>query len=134
MTEIANAQGFDLSIDPVAENLVNRIAPGTKFVGTLESSGGILVQGEFYGDLIIKGGPLVLDEDGVISGRVNCDSYALLAGRVLAPEGAECSELQIAGTAIMSGTFRAKANIVAGSFTTYDGADIDGRIKTAQRS
>lgn len=122
-----------MSIDPVAMNIVNRLAPGTKFSGEFECQGGILVEGSFVGSMVIKGGPLVLMPEGSITGSVTCDGDAFLAGKILAREGGEMSELNILGTALMTESLAAQANIVAGAFKSYEGAQVEGRIKTLNR-
>jgi|TARA_B110001454_G_C12428062_1_gene312303 hypothetical protein len=124
----------EIVIDPVAMKIVNRIAPGSKFSGTLECSGGLFVEGEFSGTAIVTGGPLVLMQTGVMRGSINCDQNAFLFGEIGALENGDLSELECHGAAFMTETLRAKANITAGSFKSYDGFEVEGRIKTIKRS
>jgi len=120
-------------IDPVGMNIVNRIAPGTKSTGTLECSGGLLVQGQFEGKLVIKDGPLVLMQGGVIAGDFDCSQDAYLFGTIGTKPGGEHSQLTVGGTAFMAETLQAKADITTCVFKTYEGAQVDGRIRTVPR-
>ena len=120
-------------IDPVGMNIVNRIAPGTKSTGTLECSGGLLVQGHFEGTLVVTDGPLVLMQGGVISGDFDCQQDAYLFGTIAQKPGGEQSQLTVGGAAFMADTLEAKADITAGVFKTYEGAQVDGRIRTGRK-
>jgi hypothetical protein len=120
-------------IDPVGMNIVNRIAPGTKFTGVLECSGGLLVQGQFEGTLVVADGPLVLMQEGVMSGDFDCKQDAYLFGTILAKQGGEQSLLTAGGAAFMAETLEAKADITATAFKTYEGAQVDGRIRTVRK-
>ncbi|MFC6281173.1 bactofilin family protein [Polaromonas aquatica] len=120
-------------IDPVGMNIVNRIAPGTKSTGTLECSGGLLVQGHFEGTLVVSDGPLVLMQGGVISGDFDCKQDAYLFGTIAQKPGGEQSQLTVGGAAFMADTLEAKADITAGVFKTYEGAQVDGRIRTGRK-
>lgn len=120
-------------IDPVHMNIVNRIAPGTKSSGTLECSGGLLVQGRFEGTLVVTDGPLVLMQGGVISGDFDCMQDAYLFGTIEAKPGGEQSQLTVGGAAFMAETLDAKADITARDIKTYEGALVDGRIRTVRK-
>lgn len=120
-------------IDPVGMNIVNRIAPGTKSTGTLECSGGLLVQGHFEGTLVVTDGPLVLMQGGSISGDFDCKQDAYLFGTIAPKPGGEQSQLAVGGAAFMADTLEAKADITAGVFKTYEGAQVDGRIRTGRK-
>ena len=121
-------------IDPVGMNIVNRIAPGTKATGTQACAGGLLVQGSFEGSLVVSEGPLVLMQDGVLCGDIVCHQDAYLFGTIAAkPDGTQ-SQLTVTGTVFLAETLNAVADITAGVFKTYEGAQIDGRIKTVRRA
>jgi cytoskeletal protein CcmA (bactofilin family) len=120
-------------IDPVGMNIVNRIAAGTKASGTQECAGGMLVQGCFEGTLVVSEGPLVLMQDGVICGDIVCRQDAYLFGTIAAkPDGTQ-SQLTVSGAVFLAETLNATADITAGVFKTYEGAQIEGRIKTVRR-
>lgn len=120
-------------IDPVGMNIVNRIAPGTKSVGSLECSGGLIVQGYFEGTLAVTDGPLVLMQGGVICGDFDCKEDAYLFGTIAAKPSGEQSQLTVGGAAFMADTLDAKADITAAVFKTYEGAQVDGRIRTVRK-
>lgn len=114
--------------------IVNRIAPGSKYVGTLECSGGMMIEGAFTGTLIVKGGPLVLMPESVVTGILTCDQDAFLFGTIEAQASGELSELDAYGAVFLTETVNAKANITAGAFKTYEGSQVEGRIKTLKRA
>lgn len=132
MTEIAESQSID--IDPVAMNIVNRVAAGTVQKGSCRWAGGLLIQGRIEGDLEVVGGPIVLMPGGEIAGNIRGDGEAYLFGNVLAQSDDELSELDIAGTVYLAETLHAKANITAGAFKSWEGAQVEGRIKTMKRT
>lgn len=119
-----------LTIDPVAMNIVNRIAPQTVQTGNLVCAGGLMVEGRVVGDLVVIGGPLVLRPSGVICGNVTVDHDAYLLGTIEKQDDAVLSEVVVKGTAFLASTLNAAANIQAHSMKTYEGSRIDGRIRT----
>jgi len=132
LTEIAESQSID--IDPVAMNIVNRVAAGTVQKGSCRWAGGLLIQGRIEGDLEVVGGPIVLMPGGEIAGNIRGDGEAYLFGKVLAQSDDELSELDIGGTVYLAETLHAKANITAGAFKSWEGAQVEGRIKTMKRT
>lgn len=120
-------------IDPVAMKIVNRVAPGTRQVGQLQCVGGLMVEGTIEGELHVTGGPLVLMPNGVVAGRVTCDGEAYLFGTIRARSETELSELDVLGAVFLTEALRAQANITAGAIKSYDGAQVDGRIRTVRR-
>lgn len=127
-------QGESLILDPVAMNIVNRVAPGSRCTGTLECTGGLIVQGRVDGTLIVQGGPLVLMPEGVISGTISCDQDVYLSGSVEPKADGSLSEIDAHGAAFCAETLVAKANITATALKTYQGAQVEGIIKTGRRS
>ncbi|MBU0801747.1 MAG: polymer-forming cytoskeletal protein, partial [Alphaproteobacteria bacterium] len=87
----------------------------------------------FNGVLNVKGGPLVLVPEAVVVGTVSCDQDAYLFGRIEAQENGDASELEALGTVFLTETLNAKANITASAFKSYEGSQVDGRIKTVNR-
>lgn len=121
-----------LTIDPVATNIVNRIAPQTRQSGELICEGGLLIEGRVSGNLIIRGGPLVLRATGVICGSVRVEHDAYLLGTIEEQQSGDLSELVVKGTAFLGSTLNAAANIQAVAMKTFEGSRIDGRIRTGQ--
>lgn len=121
-----------LTIDPVKEGVVNRIAAGTVHKGDLSCSGGLWVEGTIQGNLEVDG-VLVLSPGSTVSGRIVARGpRAVLAGAVLPATETQLSEIYVVGTAHLAATLDAKANITAGELMFYTGAQIEGRIRTGQ--
>lgn len=131
MTDHADTES--IIIDPAAMNIVNRVAEGTTQTGCCRCAGGLLVQGKVEGELHITGGPLVLMPGGEICGTVTTDGEAYLFGKVLATADEKLSEIDVGGTVFLAETLHARANITAGAFKSWDGAQVEGRIKTVKR-
>lgn len=121
-----------ITIDPVAMNIVNRIAPGTTQSGELICNGGLMVEGTLTGTVTINGGPLVLRTQGVISGNVTVNHDAYLLGTITEQGDGSLSEIIASGTVFLAATLNAAANIQAGAMKTYEGSRIDGRIRTGR--
>lgn len=120
-----------ISLDPVKEGIVNRIAPGSCQSGTLRCAGGLLVEGRIEGDVEVEG-MLVLAQCGEIMGNVRVrGERAVLAGKILASSSDVLSEVEISGVVELATSLVANANITAGAFEFYRGAQVDGRIRTS---
>lgn len=130
MSKPKHAEGESIVIDPEAMNIVNRVAPGTRSVGEFHYAGGVLVEGRLEGSIHVTGGPLVLMPGGEIAGTVHGDGDAILAGTVHPPANGMASEIVVLGTVFMTETLVAKANLTAAAFKPYQGAQLDGRIRT----
>jgi len=121
-----------LTIDPIREGVVNRIAAGTVHKGDLFCAGGLWVEGTVLGNLEVDG-VLVLSPGSTASGRIVARGpRAVLAGAVLPATETQLSEIYVVGTAHLASTLTAKANITAGELMFYTGAQIEGRIRTGQ--
>lgn len=123
----------ELVIDPVAQNIVNRIAAGSVHKGTFRWNGGLLVQGRIEGDIEITGGPLILMEEGEIAGTIRGDGDAVLLGTILHKSPDVLSELDIEGCVVVAQTARAHATIRAGSYDNRNGGQVEGSINTWRR-
>jgi cytoskeletal protein CcmA (bactofilin family) len=122
-----------LVIDPVAMKIVNRVAPGTRQTGTLHCVGGLMIEGTIQGDVVITGGVLALMPEGMVQGKISCDGDAYLLGTILAREDGSFSEVDARGAAFLTETLRAQADITAGAIKTYEGAQIEGRLRMVKR-
>jgi len=127
------SQEETIVIDPVGMNIVNRIAPGTKFTGTIECDGGLLIEGAFHGELSVKGGPIVLMQGAVMSGDIRGAGDAFLFGNIASRSDGELSDLTMGGAVFMTQSVEAKSNVTARAIKLYEGAQVDGRIKTTPR-
>ena len=128
------SHGESSVIDPVAMKIVNRVAAGSRQTGVLHCEGGLMVEGTIEGEVHVSGGPFVLMPDGVLLGTVVGDGEAYLFGTIRERSESELSDLDIAGAVFLTETLRAKANITAGAIKSYDGAQVEGRIKTMRRA
>lgn len=117
-------------LDPVKAGIINRIAEGTTQSGHLKCAGGLLVEGRIEGDIEVAG-MLVLAATGEIVGNVRVlGAGAVLAGKILPKTESTLSDVQVAGIAELGETLVAKADVSAGAFKFYTGAQIEGHIKT----
>jgi cytoskeletal protein CcmA (bactofilin family) len=119
-----------ITIDPIAMNVVNRVAPGTQQGGSLKCVGGLLVQGRIEGDLVIQGGPLIVMREGEVAGVIKCDGDAYIFGKIAVQSENVFSELVATGNVILSETAVADANIRARSFKMYPGGQLSGQVDT----
>lgn len=124
-----------LTIDPVKEGIVNRIAAGTVQRGNLVCEGGLWVEGTVVGDLVVNG-VLVLSSTGVLQGRVCVNGpRAALVGTIEPGAGEqELAEVEVHGVVQLGATLNAKANITAARFEFFEGAQVEGRIRTFKQA
>jgi len=122
-----------LTLDPVAMNLVNRVASGCALRGRLKFEGGLLVQGDLEGDIEVQG-RLVVWSGGVVRGRITVTGDLYLFGRLGAPGGrAEDTVLECQGMAYVSHTGISTGTLMARRLQLYDGADLQGPFRTLKR-
>lgn len=121
-------------LDPVAMKIFNRVSAGSRQTGVLHCEGGLLVEGTIEGEVYVHGGPFVLMPNGVVAGKVVGDAEAYLFGTICARSETELSDLDMAGAVFLTETLLAQANITAGAIKSYDGAQVEGRIKTVKRA
>lgn len=116
-------------IDPVAMNIVNRIAPGSRSMGSLNFSGGLLLQGEHRGELLVDGGPLVIYEGAGLYGNAVVKGDVYVFSQIGEPQDTTnqltvMGTLHLASKAVVYGTLRCV------NLATYDGAKIHGVVET----
>jgi cytoskeletal protein CcmA (bactofilin family) len=123
-----------LTLDPIAMNVVNRVASGSVLSGELTFEGGLLVQGELSGDIRING-RLIIWTGGVVRGRVEVRGDFYLFGR-LGDTGADVQATQLAchGMAFVSKTGVSTGTLQARRLQLYEGADLQGPFKTLSAS
>jgi cytoskeletal protein CcmA (bactofilin family) len=119
-----------LTIDPIAMNVVNRVAPGSVLSGELTFDGGLLVQGEVSGHIRVNG-RLIVWTGGVVRGRVEVSGDFYLFGR-LGDAGADvlATHLACQGMAFVSKTGVSTGSLEARRLQLYEGADLQGPFKT----
>lgn len=123
-----------LTIDPVAMNVVNRVAEGSRLAGAVEFNGGVLVQGELGGEVTVRG-CLIVWAGGLITGRVRVLGSLYVFGR-LGLEDANPADtvVECLGTAYMANTAVSTGTLLAHRLRLYDGAQLHGPFKTLRRS
>jgi cytoskeletal protein CcmA (bactofilin family) len=121
-------------IDPVAMHIVNRVAAGCRQSGSFHCKGGLMVEGRVEGEIEVVDGPLVLMPEGFIAGKIKAHAEAYLFGTVGPRSDTQLSELEVHGAVFLAETLRAEADITAGAIRSYEGAQVEGRIRTVKRS
>lgn len=123
-----------ITIDPIAMNVVNRVAEGTNLSGDLEFGGGLLVQGRVSGNVRVRGRVIVW-EGASLEGKVRIfgDLYVFgqlgAAGSLASKTRVECH-----GTAYIASTGVSTGALHAHKLRLYDGADLQGPFQTMKRS
>ena len=119
-----------LTIDPVAMNVVNRVARGTHLLGDLNFEGGVLVQGRLGGAVEVSGRVIVWS-GGVLHGKVRVLGDMFLFGQV-GDLGADAKETQVEcqGTLYVASTGVSTGVLTAHHLILYEGADLQGPFTT----
>lgn len=119
-----------LTIDPVAMNVVNRIAYGSSLVGQLTFEGGVLVQGRLGGDVHVSGRVIVW-AGGLLKGKVRVLGDMYVFGQV-GEFGAEASQttVECMGTLYIANTGVSTGILTAHHLMLYEGADLQGPFTT----
>jgi cytoskeletal protein CcmA (bactofilin family) len=119
-----------LTLDPVALNVVNRVAAGSHLSGDLRFEGGLLVQGRVSGKLTVNG-RLIIWRGGMVQGRISATDDVYLFGQ-LGEEGAdaEASQLSCEGQVYVARTGMSTGTLLARRLVLYEGAELQGPFKT----
>ena len=119
-----------LTLDPIAMNVVNRVAAGTVLDGDLRFDGGLLVQGEIAGRVLVNG-RLIVWTGGVVRGRVRVQGDLYLFGQLGAAGGSpHDTSLECQGMAYVSKTGVSTGTLMARRLQLYEGANLQGPFKT----
>lgn len=118
-----------LVIDPVRMNIVNKIAAGSKSCGTVECLGGLLLQGEHQGGLVVNEGPLVLWEGSRLTGTIHVGGDAYVFG-TLGSESDSQTTITVMGTLYLTAKAVVYGRMRYKKLSTYDGALIHGSLET----
>lgn len=115
-----------LTIDPVAMNVVNRVAPGTSVTGDVNFEGGVLVQGRLGGEVQVRG-PVIVWNGAVLRGNVKVFGDLYVFGQ-LGELGAAAEDTQVEciGTLYVASTGVSTATVTARHVMLYEGADLQG--------
>lgn len=119
-----------LTINPIAMNVVNRVAAGSRLEGDLLFEGGLLVQGEISGQIRVNG-RLIIWKGGVVRGTVRVQGDLYLFGQLGVTEGsAQDTQLECHGMAYVAQTGVSTGTLMAKRLQLYEGADLRGPFKT----
>ena len=119
-----------LTIDPVAMNVVSRIAAGCTLVGEHRFEGGVLVQGELAGTVTVQG-RLIVWAGGTVRGRVRVIGDRYVFGRLGEAGGRpEDTVIECLGTTYVASTGVSTGTLTAQRLRLYDGADLQGPFRT----
>lgn len=125
-------RALQIEIDPVRMNITNRISKGSKAVGPVELNSGFWLGGIFEGDLVVRNGPLVIEEGArVSSGTILVEGDVYLFGQIgLQEEGDRPTRFECRGELHFCESSRAYGDIFTKHPMIYGGAIIDGKLKT----
>jgi len=123
-----------LTIDPVAMNVINRVAHGTSLMGELSFEGGVLVQGRLGGDIFARGRVIVW-AGGLLKGQVRILGDLYLFGQ-LGELGADDDETDVEcqGTVYIASTGVSTGSLAGHRLRLYEGADLQGPFTTLRAS
>lgn len=116
-------------IDPAKMNIVNKVAAGTKSSGAIECSGGLLLQGEHRGELVVRGGPILLWQGSKLTGSALIYGDAYVFGALGEP-GDQHTCITVLGTLYLTSSAVAHGKMRYRRLSTYDGAKIHGLLET----
>jgi hypothetical protein len=123
-----------LTIDPMAMQVVNRVAAGSLLSGDLSFDGGLLVQGEIVGNLSVQG-HLIVWSGGVVRGRIQVSGNLYLFGQLGDVGGSpHDTSLECQGMACVASTGVSTGTLMARRLQLYEGADLQGPFKTLHQS
>ena len=119
-----------LTIDPVAMNIVNRVAQGSELSGDLSFDGGLLVQGTVAGHVRVKG-RLVIWSGAEVRGRIRVQGDVYLFGQLGAENGGPAdTHLECQGMVYVSKTGVSTGTLLARRVQVYEGGQLKGPLRT----
>lgn len=118
------------TFDPVAMQVVNRVASGSLLKGQLHFEGGLLVQGEVCGQVQVEG-TLVIWSGGLARGRWQVHGDVFLLGTLGDPsDEPSASHLECLGMVYVSSSGVSNGTLLAQQLRLYEGADLRGPFHT----
>ncbi len=131
--EPVNGVQDTLTIDPVAMQVVNRVAAGCRLSGELVYQGGLLLQGEISGQVRVKG-PLIVWAGALLHGRIKVYGDVYLFGQFGTDHGRPIdSQLSCNGTAFIAHSGLSTGTLLARRLQIYEGADLRGPFRMLRR-
>lgn len=110
--------------DSNTDRVVNRIAEGTSFNGTLNSENNVRVDGVFEGDLITKE-RLVIGVTGRVKGNISCAHCET--------EGTMEGQITVQDLFVLKATARVHGEIEYGQLSVENGAQATGSLHLASK-
>lgn len=121
-----------LTIDPLAMNVVNRVAAGCDLSGDLQFSGGLLVQGTLEGHIRVDG-RLIIWTGAQVRGRIRVMGDVYLFGQLGSGAGGpHDTSLECEGMVYVSKTGVSTGTLLAKRLQMYEGAQLKGPFHTLQ--
>lgn len=116
-------------IDPIKMNIKNRVAPGGVSKGSLAFAGGLLMEGDHTGDVIVRNGPLCIMPGASMTGSITVHGDVYLFGR-LGAAGDLSSELTVHGVLHLASRCEANGRIRYRKLAPYDGSKLNVQLET----
>lgn len=116
-------------IDPVAMNIANKVAAGSVVTGDYATGGGILIEGQFRGNLHVTDGPLVLLEGANLSGCIEVKGDAYIFGTIGAASDDQTT-VTVRGELHLTSKCHVHGRILFAKLATYQGANVHGIIES----
>lgn len=119
-----------LTIDPLAMNIVNRVAAGCELSGNLSFEGGVLVQGQLEGHIRVAG-RMVIWSGASVRGRIRVLGDLYLFGQLGASNGGpHDTSLECEGMVYVSKSGVSTGSLLARRLQMYEGAQLRGPFRT----
>lgn len=120
-------------LDPVRDNVVNRLAKGGSFRGDWDCQGGLLCDGVLTGSpLVVREGPLILTQTGRLMGRVVVNGDVFVFGQAGQPDDlltAPQLDLVCHGTLYVAEGAVVYGTVAYGKIAIYDGGELSASVK-----
>lgn len=123
-----SVQPHSVVIDPIKMNIKNRVAPGGVSTGTLAFAGGLLMEGDHTGDVIVKNGPLCIMPGASMTGSITVHGDVYLFGRLGAT--GDSSELTVHGVLHLASKCEANGRIRYRKLAPYEGSKLNAQLET----
>ncbi len=119
-----------MTLDPATMNVVSRVAAGSHLNGRLLFDGGVLVQGQLSGHIVVRG-HLVVWHDATVRGRLSVHGDVYVFGNLGDAGGPDAAtSVECSGMVCVAQSGRSHAALLARRLQLYEGADVKGPFKT----
>lgn len=114
-------------IDPITMGILTKISAGSSFTGDNVVDGGLMLEGQCNGKLVVNG-ILVVWEGAILRGDVTVSGDAYIFGKV-GSKGDADTKLTVHGELHLSSKSEASGRIRYGKLAWYTGAQVNGAIE-----